>query len=39
MLDFSIKNIKNIIKENFSQYKNLPIKEVEFQGHDNRTFI
>jgi hypothetical protein len=39
MLDFSIKNIKKIIENSFPTYKNLPIKEVEFQGHDNRTFI
>jgi aminoglycoside phosphotransferase (APT) family kinase protein len=38
MLDFSIQNIKKIIEESFPQYKNLPIKEVKFQGHDNRTF-
>lgn len=36
--DVSVSLIKNLIFEQFSQWKNLPIKEVEVQGWDNRTF-
>lgn len=37
-LDFSIKNIENIINKEFPSYKNFTIKEVHIQGNDNKTF-
>lgn len=34
----SLEIVKNLIKSQFPQFKKLQIKEVDVQGHDNRTF-
>ena len=33
-----INTVERLVKEQFPQYCHLPIKSVEIQGHDNRTF-
>ena len=39
MINIDLDLVKKLIKEQFPIYKNLEIKEVDIQGHDNRSFI
>jgi aminoglycoside phosphotransferase (APT) family kinase protein len=38
MTKITLKLVQSLISEQFPECANLPIKKVEKQGHDNRTY-
>ena len=37
-MEITIEILKQLIEEQFPQWKNLPVRPVAKSGHDNRTF-
>ena len=37
-MEITIEIVKQLIEEQFPQWKNLPVRPVAKSGHDNRTF-